>query len=169
MTLCQWQSPDRLVILSKLDLCVPTLTTNQQPRTDWPRRPPPPSSASATWPAGKGSGDEGRGRSCDCWWRKHGWRRQWWWQRQWQRQRWWVHRQEQSTINKKLAPSFRVVPCWGWMSDTCLPFFQNAYDDVAGKEPRLWNCPSSSCHGAFLDTTNSLKPSNVKEPPLEGY
>jgi hypothetical protein len=57
---------------------------------------------------------------------------------------------------------FRVVLCRGWRTDTCLPFFHDAYNVVVGKEPRLWNCPPSSCHGAFLDTTNPLEPSHVK-------
>ncbi len=39
-------------------------------------------------------------------------------------------------------------------------------DDVAGKEPRLWNCPKSSCHGAFPDTKNSLEPSLSKNSPF---
>ncbi len=56
----------------------------------------------------------------------------------------------------------------GGQTHVC-PSSKNAYDDVAGKEPRLWNCPPSSCHGAFLDTTNSLEPSHVIQPPLEGH
>jgi hypothetical protein len=39
---------------------------------------------------------------------------------------------------------------------------------VTGKEPRLWNFPKSSCHGAFLDTTNPLEPSHVKTAPSQG-
>ena len=49
--------------------------------------------------------------------------------------------------------------------DTCLPFFQDAYNVVVGKEPRLWNCPKSSCHGAFLDTRNPLEPSRAHNSP----
>jgi hypothetical protein len=42
------------------------------------------------------------------------------------------------------------------------------YNVVTGKEPRLWNCPKSSCHGAFLDTTNPFEPSHVKNSPFLG-
>ncbi len=35
-----------------------------------------------------------------------------------------------------------------------------------GKEPRLWNCPKSSCHEAFLDIRNPLEPSRVKNSPF---
>jgi hypothetical protein len=30
----------------------------------------------------------------------------------------------------------------------------------------LWNCPKSSCHGAFPDTRNPLEPSQVKNSPF---
>jgi hypothetical protein len=33
-----------------------------------------------------------------------------------------------------------------WRTDTCLPFSCELYDVVTGKEPRLCNCPPSSCH-----------------------
>jgi hypothetical protein len=39
-----------------------------------------------------------------------------------------------------------------WRTDTCVPSFCKLYDVVTGKKPRLWNCPKSSCHGAFPDT-----------------
>ncbi len=53
-----------------------------------------------------------------------------------------------------------------WRTDTCLPFSCQLYDVVMGKEPRLWNCPKSSCHGAFPDTRNSLEPSCVQNSPF---
>ncbi len=53
-----------------------------------------------------------------------------------------------------------------WREDTCLPFSCELYDVVTGKEPRLWNCPKSSCHGACLDTRNLLEPSCVKNSPF---
>jgi hypothetical protein len=53
-----------------------------------------------------------------------------------------------------------------WRTDTCLPFSCKLYDVVTGKEPRLWNCPKSSCHGAFPDTRNLLEPSHVKNSPF---
>ncbi len=89
------------IILSKLDLCRPTLTKDH--RRTWSWCPPPPSSAGAAWSAGEGSSDGGRGRSGDCQQRKH---RQ---QRWWQRQQWWQQRQHrtvmagaQTTINNQL-------------------------------------------------------------------
>ncbi len=36
-----------------------------------------------------------------------------------------------------------------WRTDTCLPFSCKLYDVVTGKEPRLRNCPPSSCHGVL--------------------
>ncbi len=66
-----------------------------------------------------------------------------------------------------LIPSeLSVVQRWG--TDTCLPFSCKLYYVVTGKEPRLWNCPKSSCHGTFLDTTNPLEPSHVKNSPFLG-
>ncbi len=32
----------------------------------------------------------------------------------------------------------------------------------------MWNCPKSSCHGAFLDTANPLESSHVKNSPFLG-
>ncbi len=55
-----------------------------------------------------------------------------------------------------------------WRTDTGLPFSCELYNVVTGKEPRLWNCQKSSCHGAFLDTTNPLEPSHVKNSPFLG-
>ncbi len=49
-----------------------------------------------------------------------------------------------------------------WRTDTCLPFSCKLCNVVTGKEPRLWNCPKSSCHGAFPNTRNPLEPSRVK-------
>ncbi len=53
-----------------------------------------------------------------------------------------------------------------WRTDTCLPSFCKLYDVVTGKEPRLWNCPKSSCHGVFPDTRNPLEPSRVQNSPF---
>ncbi len=53
-----------------------------------------------------------------------------------------------------------------WRTDTCLPFSSELYNVVTGKEPRLWNCPKSSCHGAFPDTRNPLEPSRVLNSPF---
>ncbi len=55
---------------------------------------------------------------------------------------------------------FIAVPCQGWRTDTCLPFFQNACNDVTGKEPRLWSCsPAAATESYIQDTLGSLEPS----------
>jgi hypothetical protein len=54
-----------------------------------------------------------------------------------------------------------------WRTDTCLPFSSKLYNVVMGKEPRLWNCPKSSCHGAFPDTRNPLVWKDVNGWALE--
>jgi hypothetical protein len=43
-------------------------------------------------------------------------------------------------------------------------------DVVTGKEPRLWTCPPAAATESYnQDTTDSLEPSNVNSPPLEGH
>jgi hypothetical protein len=77
-------------------------------------------------------------------------------------------------LNRR-ANTFNPVPSeltivQRWRTDTCLPFSCKLYNVVTGKEPRLWNCPKSSCHGAFPDTRNPLEPSRAqKQPLLEGH
>jgi hypothetical protein len=46
-----------------------------------------------------------------------------------------------------------------WRADAGVPSFCELYAVVMGKEPMLWNCPKSSCHGTFPDTRNPLEPS----------
>jgi hypothetical protein len=80
--------------------------------------------------------------------------------------------QRYSIAPNRRANTFNPVPSelpvvQRWRTDTCLPFSSELYNVVTGKEPRLWNCPKSSCHGAFPDTTrNPLEPSRVQNSPF---
>ncbi len=81
--------------------------------------------------------------------------------------------QRSSIANNWWANTFDPVPSelpvvQRWRTDTCLPFSCKLYDVVMGKEPRLWNCPKSTCHRAFLDTMNPVEPSHVKNSPFLG-
>ncbi len=55
-----------------------------------------------------------------------------------------------------------------WRADAGVPSFCKLYAVVMRKEPRLWNCPKSSCHGAFPDTRNPLEPSLSITAPTWG-
>ncbi len=51
-------------------------------------------------------------------------------------------------------------------------FFQDAWDDVMGKEPRLWSCPPAAATESYIrDTTGLLEPSLASPPggPEEKY
>ncbi len=79
--------------------------------------------------------------------------------------------QQSSIALNRQANTFQPVPSelsvvQRWRTDTCLPFSSKLYSVVTGKEPTLWSCPKSSCHGAFPDTRNPLEPSRVQNSPF---
>jgi hypothetical protein len=57
-----------------------------------------------------------------------------------------------------------AVPCQGWRTDTCLPFFQEACDDVMRKEPRLWSCPLAAATESYIRDTMGLLESPLASP-----
>jgi hypothetical protein len=83
-----------------------------------------------------------------------------------------------AVVSDHLTDSLRLpryviaVPCRGWRTDTRLHFFQDACNDVMGKEPRLWSCPPAAATESYIrDTTSLLEPSLASPPgvPEEKY
>jgi hypothetical protein len=53
--------------------------------------------------------------------------------------------------DKLTSPPYIIaVLCQGWRTDTCLHFFQDACNDVIGKEFRLWSCPPAAAMESYI-------------------